>query len=134
MKAVQLLTENLMTLGHEVFSFVDDPRNFVPKNELSAKPTYLKSAEGWQKNKELRKLHERNLQGIQNAEAVILLLPSGESSHIEAGIGFALGKKMILIGPVPNAEPHYLIFDEWYPTIDDFIAGLSSTRQTKLTS
>lgn len=120
------MTENLMDLGHEVFSFVDDPRNFVPHAELSKKPTFLSKADGWQTSKELRKLHERNLQGIQNADTVILLLPSGESSHIEEGIGFALGKKMILIGPVPNAEPHYLIFDEWFSSIEAYVANLKS--------
>lgn len=124
MKAVQILTENLMAAGHTVFSFVDDPRNFVSAYDLRNKPIFLRNPEGWQKNADLRRLHERNLEGIQTSDVVILLLPSGESSHIQAGIGYALGKKMILIGPVSDPEPHYLIFDEWYPTLETFISRL----------
>ena len=54
---------------------------------------------------------------------IILLLPAGKTSHIEAGIGYGLDKKMILIGE-PETEPHYLIFDKWHKTIEEFLADL----------
>lgn len=51
---------------------------------------------------------------------MILLLPAGTSAHIEAGIAFGLGKKLILIGKPEKPETLYFIFDEYYGTIESF--------------
>ena len=123
MKNVQLLTENLTALGNHVFSFVTDSRNFIAKNEIGPSP-FSKLKGKWQANPELKAAYERDLEGLRESDAVILLLPAGKTSHLQAGIGFGLDKQMILIGEADTPETHYLIFEEWYSTIPAFIASL----------
>ena len=124
MKAVQLLTENLTELGHNVFAYVDDRRNFVSATELTATPEALTKKENWQKDKTLRAMYEKNLVGLEDSEAVILLLPAGKNSHLSAGIAYGLSKRSILIGEPETVEPNYLLFDERHPSIEAFIASL----------
>ena len=125
MKQVQILTENITAHGNEVFSFVKDPRNFVPKDELKTVPEALKDLKNWRTNSELRDLYETELEGLRESDVFILLLPAGESSHIQAGIAFGLNKKTILIGKPESVKTHYLIFDEHYASIDEYIASLT---------
>lgn len=123
MKKVQLLTENLSALGNSVFSFVTDSRNFIAKNEIGPSP-FSKLKGDWRKNPELKAAYERDLEGLRESDAVILLLPAGKTSHLQAGIGFGLDKKMILIGEAESPETHYLIFENYYPTVEAFVASL----------
>jgi hypothetical protein len=124
MKEVQVLTENLTALGHQVFSFVKDPRNFVSKEELTNQPAFFKDMAGWRTNAELRSAYEQQLEGLQQSDVCILLLPAGESSHITAGIAFGLGKKTILIGKPEAVKTSYLIFEDHYASIDDYLSEL----------
>jgi len=69
-------------------------------------------------------MFERDLNGLKNAENVILLLPGGTSAHIEAGIAYGRGKKLILIGEPEKPESLYLIFRERYQDIDEFLISI----------
>ena len=124
MKQVQVLTENLIALGNEVFSYVPDPRNFVSKDELKDPPAFFSDKKNWRTNTELREVYEKQLEGLRQSDVFILLLPAGESSHIAAGIAFGLDKKTILIGAPEQVKTHYLIFDEYYPSLDDYLTKL----------
>ncbi|MGE0086716.1 MAG: hypothetical protein AB7S75_20110 [Desulfococcaceae bacterium] len=66
--------------------------------------------------------YERDLAGLRNANTLILLLPAGTSAHMEAGIAFGLGKKLVLIGKPDKPETLYFIFNEHFKTVDDFLA------------
>jgi hypothetical protein len=55
---------------------------------------------------------------------LILLLPAGKSAHIEAGVAYGMGKKLILVGEQKETESLYLIFDECYNSVDEFIQSL----------
>jgi len=102
----------------KVFSIFDsklDPESVMKKFESTKK---------WQKDQRVRKIFEKDLEGLKNSQILILLLPAGKSAHIEAGIAYGLGKKCILIGDQKKAESHYLIFDEFYPTIEAFLKSL----------
>ena len=67
---------------------------------------------------------ETDLAGLKNAEKIIMLLPAGNSVHIEAGIAYGLGKPLILIGKPEKPESLYLIFKERYDTIEEFLESL----------
>lgn len=71
-----------------------------------------------------RSHYQRDLAGLRNANAIVLLLPAGTSAHIEAGIAFGLGKKLVLIGKPDKPETLYFIFDEYFKTVDDFLGTL----------
>jgi hypothetical protein len=64
------------------------------------------------------------MEGIAGCDIVVLLLPAGETSHIEAGIAYGLSKRLVLIGEPPVVKTHYLIFNEWHKTIEDYIRSL----------
>ncbi len=65
--------------------------------------------------------YEKDLAGLRGAETVVLLLPAGTSAHIEAGIAFGLGKRLVLIGTPEKPETLYYIFDEYFKTAEDFL-------------
>ncbi|MCK5490384.1 MAG: hypothetical protein KAI67_00935, partial [Candidatus Pacebacteria bacterium] len=66
-------------------------------------------------------LFRKDLDGLKNAEKIILLLPAGTSAHIEAGIAYGLEKPLVLIGEPEKPESLYLIFQERYKTIEEFL-------------
>ncbi len=67
-----------------------------------------------------------DLDGLKNAEKVIMLLPCGNAAHIEAGIAYGLGKHLILIGEPEKPETLYLIFEERYLDEEEFLKSLDS--------
>lgn len=122
MKQVQLLTENLTALGHEVFSYVKDRRNFVPTEELAEEDKFKNK--DWKSDPEIKEIYEKDIEGLREADIFIMILPAGNSSHITSGIAFALNKKTVLIGNPEKVETHYLIFNEPYNSIADYIAKI----------
>lgn len=80
----------------------------------------------WRNDPYVKKVFENDMNGQKNSETFVMLLPAGKSCHIEAGVAYGLGKKCILIGEQKEAESLYLIFDEIYPTVDDFLHSLNS--------
>lgn len=131
MKAVQYLTENLHALGHEVFSYVGDQRNFVPQATLASPDEAFNPGDDWRERPKLRELYEKDTEGLVACDTMILLLPAGETSHIEAGIAYGLAKKLVLIGQPATAKTHYLIFDQWFKTIDEYITSLRGTTAAR---
>jgi hypothetical protein len=73
-------------------------------------------------------LFEKDLKGLKNANTVIMLLPAGNSVHIEAGIAYGLGKSLILIGEAETPESLYLIFTERYKSIEEFLFSLDNKK------
>lgn len=78
----------------------------------------------WRKDPYVREVFENDMNAEKESETLIMLLPAGKSAHIEAGVAYGMGKRLILIGEQREAESLYLIFDETYPTIDGFIKTL----------
>ena len=68
--------------------------------------------------------YETDLAGLRNAETIVLLLPAGTSAHIESGIAFGMGKKLIRIGEPEKPETLYYIFDECYKTAEEFLESI----------
>jgi len=71
-----------------------------------------------------KKFFEEDLDGLKNADKVILLLPAETSAHMEAGIAFGLGKHLILIGESEKPETLYLVFNERYKDMNEFLATI----------
>ena len=128
MKQVQYLTENLHSLGHEIFSFVDDKRNFVPRKELEQPAKTFDAGDDWQTRPVLKEMFAKDTQGIANCDVFVLLLPAGETSHIEAGIASGLSKHLVLIGQPEQVKSHYLIFNEWHKTIEAYITSIREKK------
>jgi hypothetical protein len=78
----------------------------------------------WRNDTRVRDLFETDMEAERNSDALILLLPAGKSAHIEAGVAYGMGKKLILVGEQKETESLYLIFDECYNSVDEFIQSL----------
>jgi hypothetical protein len=119
------LIEKLREKGKTCYNFClkpGDPEH--PENHPDDQMKVFESTEDFYNNKMFQEYHQRDLDGLKNAEKVILLLPAGTSAHIEAGIAFGWGKSLILIGEPAKPETLYLIFKERYKTADEFLASI----------
>ena len=111
---VMRLTSALRARGKAVYCFAEDERGqmiaFTPFDDLKLDDPMLVKA------------YERDTQALRDSSALIMLMPAGKSSHIEAGMAHGLGKTCILVGETGPTQGLYRIFDAIYPTVDAFLA------------
>ncbi len=119
------LVAQMRAKGHDVFYFVEKTST---KHAQDLDPeTYMKQYEAiknWREDPYCREVFEQDLKGLKENDVLVLVLPAGKSAHMEAGIAHGLGKKCVLVGEVEETESLYLAFDEWYPSIDEFLQSL----------
>ena len=120
-----LLFNWLQAKGKTCYNLFDIPAD--PKNSSGSIEEQMKvfeSNDDFFNDEHFKMMFEQDLQGLKNAEKVIVLLPAWTSVHIEAWIAYGLWKHLILIGKPEKPESLYLIFDERYATIEDFLYTL----------
>jgi hypothetical protein len=128
--AVLDLTRKLEARGRTVYNFIEaDGRDYELKNkDQSHDPEkFMKDFESisnWQESKAVKEIFDIDMNALKDSETIIVLLPAGKSAHIEAGVSFGMGKKTILIGEQKETESLYLIFDEMYPTVEEFLNSI----------
>lgn len=116
---VRKLANFLRESGHEVFDFTDpDNRpNNMDKFVFGAKQwaeysgknpdqTEYKDFLTWEPT---QRAFKSDKAGLDWADTVVLVLPSGRSSHLEAGYGVGAGKELFIFGDLPVGE-----FDAMY--------------------
>ncbi len=127
---VMELTEKIRQKGKTVYSFIegDGSNHALKDHEQKYQPEeFMQKFESildWKNDPGVKEIFNIDMQALKDSETVILLLPAGKSSHIEAGVAYGLGKNLIVIGEQKETESLYLIFNEFYNTIDDFINSL----------
>jgi hypothetical protein len=119
---VARLIEGIRDKGFTCYSFLENKN--APRLEHLTLEQQLDQFEGmtdfWS-DPAHRHYYELDMQGLKNANTLIMLLPSGLAAHMEAGVAFGMSKQLILIGEVEKPETLYLMFDEKYPTIESFL-------------
>ncbi len=99
--------------GHEVDCFCDDSGGrYVFHFSEVGDITKLNSINFLEDERSQRAFRE-DKKWLDWADAVILLLPSGKSAHLEAGYAVGQGKKLYIIGKFPMGE-----FDVMYGFAD----------------
>jgi len=119
------LTNKLRKKNKKVYCFFEN--KFAQKHASENPEEFMKKFEAtknWKKDKYVNGIFKDDLDALKKAKSLIMLLPSGKSSHIEAGIAYGLNKKCILIGEQTETESLYLIFSEFYPDLDSFLKNL----------
>lgn len=112
---VEQLTEELERMGHSAYSFIKSGSNLLTGKPIEDEmKEFSEALMNWKADDRIANIAESEVQALREADAVILLLPAGDSSHMEAGIGYGMGKRMILIGPVEKPEIIYLLFNHVY--------------------
>lgn len=112
-KRVYCFIESLSTIKH-VGNIGDDPEECMKR---------LEGIKDWRNSIEYKELFKSHMDALKNSETVIVLFPIGSSASIEAGVAFGLGKKLISIGTPDKPETLYLIFDQCYSSIDEFLSS-----------
>ena len=128
---VEHLVSEIRRYGYTCYNFCDEPAD---PNNTNAHPEeqmkVFEATENFHENEHFQKLFARDLEGLKNAERVILLQPCGLSAHMEAGIAFGLGKRLIMVGEPVKPETLYLIFEERYLTKEEFIKTIKREAAT----
>ncbi len=124
---VEYLTEELKKKGHQVYSFLESGSNLLTGQPIEEEMEMFSEAlANWRNDPKISHIFESEIKGIKESDATILLLPSGDSSHLEAGIAYGLNKKLILIGPIAKPEVVYLMFNKIYFDISSFLEDLNN--------
>ena len=124
---VEKLTEELKSQGHDVYSFLESGENLLTGQSIEEEmKVYWEALANWRNDKRISQIFESEMNGLKSCDALILLLPAGDSSHVEAGTAYGLGKKLILIGPINKPEVVYLMFNKIYLDATSFIKDLPS--------
>ncbi len=122
--AVLDLTRNVRDKGYSAYCFLEAPHN--AEHTETDPETHMAHLEAldWKQDDYIRRAFEEDMDAQKHSDTFVMLLPAGKSCHMEAGVAYGLGKKCVLIGDVKEAESLYLIFDETYETVDDFLHSL----------
>ena len=116
------LVKKLREKGKTCYNFCDKPAD--PNNPTAHPEKQMENfekVEDFFNDENFKNIFKQDMGGLKNAKKVIVLLPAGNSVHIEAGIAYGLGKPLILIGKPEKPESSYLIFQERYNTVEDFL-------------
>jgi hypothetical protein len=70
--------------------------------------------------------------GLFWCDLCVLLLPSGNSAHIEAGYAKGQGKKLLILRPTPTkADLMHLMADEIFGNVDSLLSYLAAIDQKR---
>lgn len=115
------LTREIRSRGYKVYCFLESSHAADKvENDPEEQMRNIENL-NWKSDPYIKIAFENDMEAERNSDVFIMLLPVGKSCHIEAGVAFGLGKKCILIGEQKEAETLYLIFNEVYPTTNDFL-------------
>jgi hypothetical protein len=119
------LANKIRQKGKTVYCFIESEASLKHVGPLDINPIdAMKEFEqiiDWRNDTKVREIFETDMNALKDSEKLILMLPAGKSSHIEAGVAFGLGKPTILIGDQKEAETLYLTFAESYNTPEEFL-------------
>lgn len=121
------LAKKIRERGKSVYCFIEGDgteHELKVQEENHDAETFMQKFESipdWKNSPAVREIFDVDMNALRDSEALILLLPAGKSSHVEAGAAYGMGKKCILVGEQHETESLYLIFDEFYSSVDDFL-------------
>ncbi|HDK41806.1 MAG TPA: hypothetical protein ENG87_00385 [Candidatus Pacearchaeota archaeon] len=120
----------LIHCGYDVDCFCNtngrlthNPENILESDKINAKD-FLELPD-------VQNIYIYNKKMIEWADTVLMILPCGNSSHLEAGYAKGLDKKVYIIGPFIKGEfdAMYGFVDKLYDSIFDFIKDNNEGRK-----
>lgn len=125
------VVQRVRATGKTIYCFIESAASIAHVGSVDAEPEQaMKTFEAipdFRNDSRVRAVFDMDMQALRDSTTVIVLLPAGKSSHIEASVAYGWGKDLILVGEQKEAESLYCIFDEVYSSIGAFIASLTST-------
>jgi hypothetical protein len=116
--------------GHEVDLFCDPSTGRYVFNFKELGDASIQSGINQiqaQTNQKIRRAFEEDRRWIEWSDALVLVLSSGRSAHLEAGYSKGIGKKLFIFGDFPNGQLDvmYGFADGIFDNIDDLKKTLS---------
>jgi hypothetical protein len=115
------LTYKIRSKGYKVYCFLEAKHS---KERFHNDPEEdMKNFEklDWHKDPYVKKVFRNDMEAEKHSKIFVMLLPAGKSCHVEAGAAYGMGKQCILIGEQKEAESLYLIFHEYYSSVEEFL-------------
>jgi hypothetical protein len=128
---VMMLADTLRAAGHAVDCFCDSGGGrFVFSYVELVDPSKIDALE-FLKIPKAKKAFVEDKKWIDWADAVVLLLPSGRSSHLEAGYAVGSGKRLFILGEFPPGEfdAMYGFAEGLFRKQDDLVKALSAGEE-----
>jgi hypothetical protein len=122
---IQRLVDEIKSKGYSCYNFLDIPATpDTPDLPWDEQMNISESDPDFWNSSHYRETFETDISGLKNADTIVMLLPCGLAAHMEAGVAFGLNKKLVLIGEVEKPETLYLMFNERYPDIENFLKSI----------
>jgi len=102
-RGTRALARVLRDEGHEVYDFTD-PENFIFEVSEPGRPRESIDWLEFLDTESTKRAYGVDKGGLDWADTVILFLPAGRSSHLEAGYGVGAGKDLFIYGDLPRGE------------------------------
>jgi hypothetical protein len=115
------LTYKIRSKGYKVYCFLEAEHS---KERFNNDPEEdMKNFEklDWHNDPYVKNIFHNDMEAEKQSKIFVMLLPAGKSCHIEAGAAYGMGKQCILIGEQKEAESLYLIFNDTYSSIEEFL-------------
>lgn len=101
---VRKLSIVLQKEGHQVYDFTDESKHFSFNLNEIANRDEVEYVDFLKTIPESKMAFNVDKGGIDWADTVIMLQPSGRSSHLELGYGVGKGKEGFIYGDLPRGE------------------------------
>lgn len=124
---IREVLEALRQGGKKVYCFIENAYNGdgvvidTATKDAHEMMNKLEATTDWQTNPTFRKIFEKDMNGIRDAENFLLVFPAGLAAHMELGAAYGMGKKCYAIGKPDKYETLYLMLDKIYPTTEAFL-------------
>lgn len=126
-KSIRPIAAKIRRADKSVYCFIENEydghgvRNEREPKDVESLMKSNESLKNWKINPTFRKIFETDMAALKQSAALILVFPAGFSAHMELGVAYGMGKKCYGIGKPEKAETLYFMFDQIFPTVDDFL-------------
>lgn len=126
-KNIKPIVAAVRKTGKSVYCFIENEydshgvRNVREPQDIEALMKDNEALKDWQTNPTFRKIYETDMSALKDSHILMAVFPMGFSAHMELGVAYGMGKPCIGIGVPEKAETLYFMFDQIFPTINDFL-------------
>ncbi len=115
------LTQKIREKGYKVYCFLEASHSASRIHNDPEEDMRQFEKRDWKNDPYVKEVFQNDMDGEKASDVFVILLPVGKSCHIEAGVAYGMGKKCVLIGEQKEAESLYLVFNEMYCSVNEFL-------------
>ena len=131
-KKIEEVMNALRAAGKSVYCFIENSYegdgikyDISPDANVEEMMSSTENLKDWKTNPTFRKIFETDMEAERSSREFIAVFPIGYSAHMELGAAYGMGKKCFGIGEPEKAETLYLMFDQIFPDVNEFLRQFS---------